>query len=350
MLHVAFLLLVVASSQDVPTLKGELRDIPAKGTAAPVILCEGTTSLPDGALIGTYLYYGRIIEGKELFRDFATVKGGKFTQDFALYPKKNLPGLYIARLTFNPGLQGLGLAGFAPGKIDVSFQLGSTEDYEREAKLVRDQLVGEIRFLAGLGDQIKTKIKELQGKPAAAWEPLLADWRAQAVLIQTRTLPRKVPEYKVLNLDLIADTGMENLCGIFLSAARCAALGQPEAAAEGVTRLRQTAEYWTAEISSPKLTDPAQIVALLESARKVLRDALANPDAPVLPARRKFVEMNALLDKSAPPDFHPSILDVESRAAAFFNALADQQPAAKDLHAELDRALEKLGTGLRAIK
>jgi hypothetical protein len=350
MLNVAILLLSLVAPQDVPTLKGELKDIPAKGAEAPLILCEGSTSLPDGVVIGTYLYYGRIIEGKELFRDFATVKAGKFTQDFPVYPKKNLPGKYIVRLSYNPGLQVNGVAEFDPAKVDVEFQIGNADDYEREAKAIRDQLVAEIRGLATLGDQVKAKIQELQGKPPDAWAPSLAGWHTQTVEIQRRTLPRFVPEYKVLNLDLIADTGIENLCEIFLSAARCAAGGQPGPAVEGLTRLRQTAEYWMGEIASPKLTDPVQMVALIERARKLIREALDNSDAPVLPARRKFVEMNALLDKSVPEDFHPLVLEVGSRSLAYFNALADKQASAKDLHAELDKALEKISSALRALK
>jgi hypothetical protein len=351
MFNVAILLLLSLSApQDVPTVKAELKDIPAKGAEAPLILCEGSTSLSDGAVLGTYLYYGRIIEGKELFRDFATVKAGKFTQDFPIFPKRNLPGKYTVRLTYNPGLQVNGVADFAPTRVDVELQIGNADDYEREAKVVRDQLVAEIRGLAALGDQVKAKIKELQGKPADAWAPLIAGWHAQTIEIQRRTLPRSVPEYKVLNLDLIADTGMENLCSIFLSAARCAAGGQPGPAVEGLTRLRQTAEYWTGEIASPKLTDPLQMVALIENARKLLREALANPDAPVLPARRKFVEMNALLDKSVPEDFHPSVLEIGSRSVAYFNALADKQAGAKELHAELDKALERISAALRTLK
>jgi len=351
MLHVALLLLSISAAQDAPTLKGGLKDIPAKGAEKPYILLEGTTNLPDGAVLNTLLYYGgRAVEGKEIFRHFATVKGGKFTQDFTLYPKKNLPGKYIARIVFNPGLQGLAVGELPEARVDIPFQLGTQEDFDRESKAVRDQLIGEIRFLTGLGEQVKVKIKELQGKPAADWDPLITQWRAQVIELQRRTLPREVPEYKVLGLDTVADPGMENLCSIFLSAAFNASKGRGDSAHEGFTRLNQTAVYWISEIGVQKLTEPAQIQALIENARKVLREALENTNKPVLLTRRKFTEMNALLDKSVPADFHVAVLDIESRAVNFLNALADKQDNAKDLHAEVDRALDRFASALRSIK
>ena len=54
MLHVALLLLSWAAAQDAPTLKAELKDIPAKGAGRPVILCEGTATVPDGAVLGAH--------------------------------------------------------------------------------------------------------------------------------------------------------------------------------------------------------------------------------------------------------------------------------------------------------
>ena len=350
MLHVAFLLLSALASQTVPTLAGELKELPSKGKDGPLITCEGTVNLPNGALLRAYLYYGRIYTGKELFTDFATVNNGKFTQDFPVFPRKILPGKYIARFSFEPDLQTQAIAGFAFTKIDLTLQVGTAEDFEREAKLVREQLVGEIRGLTAIADQITAKLQELKGKPPAAWNELMEDWRTRTLEIQKRSDPRRVPEYSILNLDLIADSGMENLCGILLSAARFAAQGQGDVAVEGLTRLRQTAEYSASEIASPRLSDPGQIVLLIDQARALLREALGHPDAPVLPARRKFVEMNSLLDKSLPEDFHPLILEIGTRGVAFFNALADKEAGAKELQAELDRSLEKLATPLRRIK
>ena len=154
----------------------------------------------------------------------------------------------------------------------------------------------------------------------------------------------------MLGLDAVADPGIENLCAIFMSAARAASLGQAESAIEGLTRLQQTIVYWVSEIAAPRLTDPAQILALIEKVRALLRDALKTPDTPVLPLRRKFMEMNSLLDKSIPPDFHVAVLDLESRSVGYFNALADKLEGTQDLQQGMDRALEKLADALRSLK
>src|SRR5439155_9022493 len=127
--------------------------------------------------------------------------------------------------------------------------------------------------------------------------------REKSVEIQLRADPRKVPEYNVLNLDLVATSGLENLTGILNSAARIAAAGRTDDALEGLTRLHQTAEYWASEVASPKLTEAPKIVELIDAARKLITDALSRPNDPVLPTRRKFVEMNSVLQRSLPEDF-----------------------------------------------
>ncbi|HVE38767.1 MAG TPA: hypothetical protein VNM14_02695 [Planctomycetota bacterium] len=360
MLHLAFLtasLVATLACQaapgaaQAPEIKGELRDVPPQGKAAPSFLCEGTTNLPDGALLNAYLYYGQVNQGREIAKDTTTIKGGKFTQDFEPFPKskKNLAGKYIARFRFDPNFQAQAMA-FATINVDIVLQHGTPQDVERETKAIRDQLVGEIRAYAAMGDEVKAKIQELKDKPADAWQALFKSWVEKSSDIQRRNYPLKVPEYRVLNLDQVADGGLENLGGILISAAKHATLGEAETAREGLTRLRQTIDYLVDEIASPKLTEPGQILALIESARKLVKDALARPDDPVLPARRKFVEMNALLQKSLPEDVQANVLEIGTRAVSFFTALADKQANAKELHKELDETFDRLLAALRNRK
>lgn len=349
MLECALLLLVQAASQGTPLLKAEARELPAQGASAPGIAFDGTSNLPDGSVLNAYLYYGRVDEGKALARDSATVTGGKFTQDFIPFrkSKKNFPGTYIARFSYNPGLQIGTISGFDSATIDVTLVLGTAEDLARESDIVRNRLVGEIREIVGCGDEVKLKLEELKGKPASEWKPSLVGWSQKTVQIMGRAMPINVPEYTVLKLDLIADSGLETLCGILNSAARYAAAGHAEDALEGLTRLRQTATYWEAEIVSPKLTSPQDLLQLVESARKLIAETLAHPDLPVLPARRKFVEMNALLQKSLPEDFQATVLEIGTCSTSFFNAVADKDARAKELHEQLDRMLEKLAAKFR---
>jgi hypothetical protein len=360
MLHFAFLtasLVATLACQaaqgaaQAPEIKGELRDVPAQGNASPSFLCEGTTNLPDGALLNAYLYYDRVNEGREIAKETTTVKGGKFTQDFTAFPKskKNLAGRYIARFRFSPEFQAQRMD-FPAAKADIVLQHGTPQDVERETKAVREQLAGEIRTYAAMGDEVKAKIAELKGKPGDAWQAPVKSWVEKSAEIQRRNYPLKVPEYRVLNLDQVADGGLENLGGILISASKHAAAGEGEVAREGLTRLRQTVDYLVDEIAIPKLTEPGQILALIDSARKLVKDALANPNDPVLPVRRKFVEMNALLQKSLPEEVQSIVLEISTKSVSFFTALADKQSDTKELHKELDDTFERLLAALRRPK
>jgi hypothetical protein len=359
MLHIAFLAAGIVSSlacstaqgaAKAPEIKGELRDVPPQGNATPSLVCEGTTTLPDGVLLNAYLYYDRVNEGRELAKDTTTVKGGKFTQDFAPFPrsKKNLAGKYIARFRFSPDFQSQAVPGFADTKVDIALQHGTPPDVERETRAIRDQLVGEIRAFTGMADEVKAKTVELKGKPAEAWAGAIKEWHQKSVDIQARAM--KVPEYRMLNLDSVADAGLENLTGILISAAKYASIGKTDDALEGITRLRQTADYWVDEIASPKLTEPGQIFALIDSARQILKDVLSRPDDSVLPARRKFVQMNALLQKSLPEEVQATVLEIGTRSASFFNAVSDKQPNARELQKELDETFDRLIAALRRPK
>ena len=347
MLHVAILLLAQAAAGEAPVLKTEVKDVAAEGEGRPTILCEGTTNLPNGARVETYLYYERFDEGPVIARSHFTVKNGKFSHEIQPYKKKNFPGKYGLRLVYNPDLQSPLIPGFDKRVVDVPFRFGNEADFEREAKIYRSQLAAELQAMVDLGEELKTQIDKLQGKPAAAWAPLQKEWLEKGHEIMKRADPHVNQEYNALSIDHPATTGLENLCGILNSAAKYAAAGRGKEALEGVTVLRQTAQYLIGEMNSPKLTTAGQVVDLVDAAKKLLRDALSKPDQPVLPSRRKFLEMNALLQKSMPEEVQVIILDIGKGGAAFFNALADKEPNAQQILAELEKNLEKIAGPLR---
>ncbi|HUR38959.1 MAG TPA: hypothetical protein VM222_05675 [Planctomycetota bacterium] len=349
MLQVVTLLLALAA-QDPLTIKGSLKEVPAEGKAGPVLLCEGTANLPNGAVLSAYLYYERVIEGSELHRDFAIVKAGAFTQEYPVYAKKNFPGKYIARFTYDPDLQNRGATGFPLTTADVLLQIGGPEDVDRESKAIREQLAGEVRAMVALGQEIKLKLDELKDKPASAWDPLIASWRDEANRIQSRADPHKTREYSILRLNAICDGGFEDLRGILLSSARCAAGGQRGNCLEGITRLNQSAEKWISDLTSPRLTDVGRMVVLIEDARALLRKVAENPDQPVLPSRRKFLEMTDLLDRSVPGIFHEVVLGISDRASTFFGAAADKSPDLQKAHQDLDALLLRFAHTLRDSK
>jgi hypothetical protein len=349
MLHVVTLLLALAA-QDSLSIKGDLKELPPEGKAGPALLFEGTANLPNGSVLAVYLYYGKVVEGKELFRNFATVTAGAFTQEYPVFAKRNFPGKYIARFIFDPELQNLGGAAFPRTTVDFPLQVGGPDDVARESKAVREQLAGELRAMVALGQQVKGKLDELQDKPASAWDPLISAWRDESNRIQKRADPRKTQEYMILKLDTIADNGLEDLTGMLLGSARCAAGGQRGTCLQGLTRLNQTAEKWISDIASPRLTDFAQMAALLEDGRALLRKVAESPDQPVLPSRRKFLEMTELLDKSVPEAFHEAVLGISDRASTFFNAAADKSPDLKTAYQDLDGLLLRFAETLRKLK
>ncbi|HVR85571.1 MAG TPA: hypothetical protein VMU54_14740 [Planctomycetota bacterium] len=346
MLQVVTLFLCLAATQDPLVIKGELKELPAQGKDGPSFHCEGTSNLPNGADLSAYLYYGAIVVGKELFKDSAIIRGGKFSQEFPIFAHRNFPGTYTARLIYDPALQGLGVPDYPRTTVDLVLQIGGAADIDRESKAVREQLIGEIRGLLAIADQIRGKLEEMKDKAQADREALFKTWHEQMLEVRKRVDPRQHPEYYILRLDLMADSGVENLSGILTSSARCFVLNQHENTVEGLTRLRQSCEYWIGEISTPRLLDFSKMAASVEECRSIVRKVLDSPDDPVQPSRRRFLELTAVLDKSVPDDFHEVILGITARAASFFNAVSDKSPDAKKLHADLDGLLQRFASTL----
>ena len=347
MLQVVTLVLALASSQDSLTIKGDLKDVPAQGKERPILLCEGTTNLPNGVNLIAHLYYGKVHEGKELFKDSAIVKDGRFRQIFPVFARTNFPGTYIARLAYDSVLQGLNAPDYPRTAVDFVLKIGGPEDMDREGKVVRDQLIGEIRGILAITDKIKAKLDQWRDKTQDEREGPSKDWHERMLDIRKRADPRSHPEYYILRLDLMTDAMMENLSGILVSCARCFVLNQRENALEGLTRIRQTCEYWIGEVGSPGLQDFGKMADCAEECRTIARRLLENPDEPVLPVRRRFLELTALLDKSVPVDFHEVVLEIADRATAFFTAVSDKTPESKQIHAALDARLARLAASLR---
>ncbi len=350
MLHVAFLILASTALQQAPRIAVVIKEGPAKEGKAPPFICEGTTNLPDGAQLKVALFYDRVVLGRGLINEFTPVKGGKFSYESVVFPTRNLPGTYIVQILFDPELQNLNVSGFPLAKTEAKYQIGTPADAERALKAVRERLCDDIRGMIGVCDKLKAKATELRGKKDdPAWPPLLHEAEEKLHAIQKGAQLDAVPEYGLLNFDGVVTTGFENLVGTLMAAAQFALKGDTETAFEGFTRFRQTAEYYISEISSPKLTEPREIVALIESGRKLLKECLDRPDD-VPAARRKFIEMTALLRKSLSEEEEAAILAMGGQAADFFHAVADRKPEAKTLFAELDKALEALAAPLRSPK
>jgi hypothetical protein len=351
MLQVVTLLLALAQAPQEPlTIKGELKELPAQGNTGPLIFCEGTTNLPNGVSLLAQLYYGKPVPGKELFTDSAIVKAGRVAQDFPVFSKRNFPGTYTARLTYDPVLQGLEAPNYPRTTLEFVLRIGGPQDVDREGKAVRDELIGELRALLVIADEIKAKLDEMKDKPQAEREVPYKAWHERSQEIRKQVDPRKHPEYYILALDLVADSGMEDLTGILMSSARCFVLNQRENMVEGLTRLRQSCDYWIGEVGSARVLDFSKLADSVDECRAIAKKLLEHAGEPVPPARRRFLELIAGLDKSAPPTFHDLILAITTKATAFFNGVSDKSPDTKQLHEELDRLLIHFAGTLRNFK
>lgn len=349
-----FLSLATGALQVAPeqplTIRGELKEVPAQGTSGPSLLCEGTANLPNGVNLVAHLYYGKPVEGRELFRDSAIVKGGKFSQEFPVFSKKNFPGPYVARLVYDQVLQDLSAPNYPRTVVEFTLQIGGPADIDREGQAVRDQVIGEIRALQAIGDEVRAKLDEMKDKPEADRQAVYNAWHERSLEIRKHVDARKHPEYFILKLDLLADTGMEDLTTILMSSARCFVLNQRDNMVEGLTRLRQSCEYWIGEVGRARVQDFGKLVETLEECRTIARTLAEKPDGPIAPARRRFLELIAGVDRSVPPDFHETVLSITDRGTSFFNAVADKSSDVKTIHAELDRLLNRLAGSLRMIK
>lgn len=350
MLHVVPLLLALAAAQDTLTIQGSLKELPAEGKDGPAIACEGTANLPNGCVLSATLYYGEAIPGRELAREFVTVKNGAFSHSYSVYPKRNFPGNYTLRVLYEPDLQSVGAPDFPRTWSNFRLRIGDAKDVDRETQAVREQLAAELRGMLAMGEQVRAKLDELQEKPASEWEPLIRGWRDETNKVIRRSGSRRVREYFILDLDLIADQGPEALSSLILLAARNASRGHRDACLDALRQLRQNVDKWVAELSVVRVTDVDRQVAMVQEVRTLLRAMIEDPDQRVLPVRRKFLETMDLLDKSVAETLHGDILDATSRAAALFEAVSDKTPEAKKLHAELDGLLQRFADSLRNNK
>lgn len=356
MLQVASLLLLALAAgpaegkQDTLALTAELKDVPAQGKDGPRFQLEGTTNLGNGAVLVAYLYYEKIDTGREIYKDTPLVKNGKFSQDFPVFRTRTFPGTYFARVIYEPNLQNLGGADFPRGVFDFKLQIGDGKDVDREGKGVRDLLVAEIRALLAVADEMKAKFDEMKSKTPADRDEQLRVWRERASQIRERANPRKNPELYLLRLDVIADAGFEDQINLLMACGRAFVLQQRESMNEGFTRLKQACDVYIGDIAYPRLTDFTQMAGSVDECRALLRKLIDNPDQPVLPVRRRFIELTALLDKSVPVDYREVILGAISRGAALFNAVSDKTPDARQLHADLDGLLERFAATLRGNK
>lgn len=325
-----------------PKIEVTLKDVPAADGRPPRFAVEGKADVPSGHELRIYLYFGILDPGTELSGERVAVRNGTFAHDFTLFKTKNLAGSWILQTVYDPNLQTAGSGGSEPTKVVTPLRIGTELDAQQDRKFFSERLAAELRAVTALGEEVQAKSASKPRPEGPAWDPILKDWRTRATAIQRRALPQHNPEYRVLGISLIADSGLETLIGILNAAAVCAKQGQLGNVDAGLQRLNDTVQKYVGDLAAPRLNEPHQIAALLRTLQDLLRETLAKAAEPVLPRKRLFIERMQILDLSLPANQHDLVQVIQTQGAAFFNAIADQKPEAKALLEDLDKRIQSL--------
>ncbi len=325
----------------------ELKEIPGDAKKPPTLLCEGTTDLPDGAILKVNLYFGPVIPGEEKTRTLLQVKGGRFSKDFQLFGprERNLGGTYSIRVAFDPNLQPPALQSLPPIHADAKLEVGDALAREKEHAALRRQLADEIRAVQAVADDVQAGLAASKGKPdPKAWAALTEGWKKRLTAIERRA--GALPEYGYLGLFHVVDSGLEQLREIVLNIADSAGKGLGGTVLEGRTVLDRTALQLLGELQ-PAALPPGEARALVEDARRILRDAPGLSGEALAAARKKYVALTFALDRHVGAAHSELLGALADGGKRLFDALEDGKEAdARPVQAEL---LEKAGKLIEAL-
>ncbi len=351
MMTSAVLLIVLAIHGCGDTLAAELKELPGDAKKPPLLVVEGTTDLPDGAILKINLYFGAVRPGEEKARGLVQVKDGKFNKDFQLFGprERNVAGTYHLRVHFDPNLQPVKLQSLPARQAEARLEVGDSLAREKEHAAIRKQLADEIRAIQAIGGEIQARFAEAKGKPdPKAWAALQEGWKSRVLAIERRV--GLVPEYRHLGHFMIADAGLENLRDIVLDLAACGLKGQAAQMEEGRTVLDRAAQALLGELTASSLS-PRQLRERVEEARKIVTDAPALPADAVPGARGKFVGLTLSLGQHLGEKHHDLLGAMADAGKRLFDALEEKKAdQAKSVQAELLRTTEKLLEGLQDPK
>ncbi|HLF92427.1 MAG TPA: hypothetical protein VJB14_03130 [Planctomycetota bacterium] len=355
MIHILPLLFLGACCGAAPqdkksTVQATASEIAAdeKEKKPPGFLCEGTAEVPDGYRIDIYTYFGKPEKAAHIKQAALLVKGGKFSAEFSVFTKKNLAGKYILRVTLDPNLQPARFQNIPGQEVDVVLNVGNEADAAADRKAFGEGLIGDMKALVALAEESRQKHLEGKGKlDAATWNSLMKDWTRRAGQINKRVL--ETAEYRVLGFSGIMDTGFEHLTGIVMDLCRCASRGEEKDMREGRERLDVMVSGFEDKLRGTP-PDPKKVrVELVNSARGFLQDTVyASGDRAPL-GRKRYIQTLFELNKIAPPETRPVILELSASAGEIFDLL-DAKKDARPLLEKLDARLGELEKALQNAK
>lgn len=321
-------------------LEVTVQDVPASGKEPASFLLTGKTDLPDRYRLDLYAYFGVPDPGFEVAREATLVKDGKFSITISLFKAANVAGEYSFRLLGNPDLQDQRYSQLPFLRHDVSVKLGTPADAAKARAEVYGRLFDDMKALVAVADEsaaLRKSEKESGKTDAAAWERLekeyykrLADGAARA---------QKVVEYRVFGLSWFVTAGMEQITGISMDIARCAARGLDKDLREGRERLDVIMSKFEADLTGRPLDPKITRLELARTARRLLA-AGAQPREEAAPAgRNAFLQVMLNLSPLVSPDDRAALIDLTMGARELFDAV-DEKKDVKELHLKLDARLE----------
>ena len=328
------------------TIEAVAAETPAEKDGPPGFLCEGSTDLPDGCRIDVFAYFGNPLRGAHLKHSAVLVKEGKFSASFSLYAKRNLAGLYTFQVVFNPSLQQVRHQTLPALEKLAPLRVGTEEAAANDRKSVGENLLADMKGLVAIAEEARLKHVESKGKlETAAWEALLKDWHRRAARINVAAIARI--EYRVLGFGLAVDDGMEHISGIVMDLCRCAARGQEKDLREGRERLDLMISKFENQLKAPPPKGAG--AERVRDARRLLKEAVAAPEADRRAAKGRFRQSMVDLNSLAPSEFASVILEISGAATEVFDAIEEKKDVKGPLE-KLDARLEELEKALQNAK
>lgn len=224
-----FLLLTSAAhAQDTFVLQAQGK-LEARGEGkSPVAVIEGTTSLPDRAILRFSMYYSKIDMKQELNYKRDHVNNGAFRTEIDLQTDTPFPGLYWCRIDFDAGSQYQTTRDALGDRMnstvwEISFRVGTELEAEQADAGVREELIASFNTLDRVQKEIHTEytllmkrfdtLKAANGSPVPfdqkAWIDKAMKWKSQIDAAFHTKSPPMVS--KVLGLEDVRTTFLEEL-------------------------------------------------------------------------------------------------------------------------------------------
>jgi hypothetical protein len=319
------------------------QEIAPSGKEPPGFLITGTTDLPDDYRIDIFTNFGVPNSGFYLRHDVAMVKNGKFSASLSLFKEANLAGEYSFRLLGEPDLQADRFASIPATKRDVLLKLGKPGEAEKVRAEISARLFSELKSLAAVAEEAATlrKSEKESGKTdSSQWERLLKDWykrlEAGALKVQRNA------DYRVLGLSGYVDAGTEQVCGITMDIARCAARASDKDVREGRERLDLLLSKYGSELTGRPLDPKAARLELAQSARRFLAAGARSKEESTPPTgRNPFFQVLLNLNPLVSPEERQTLLEISAGARELFDAV-DEKKEFAELLRKLDARLAAL--------